>query len=146
LAEAPPPPWWRKVLVHLAEPVVLILLAAAVVSAVVGDWTDALAILAIVFLNALLGLYQEQRAEQALTSLRRLSAPPPRWSGRGPSDWCLPATWSPGPGRVGGRGPGPGRRALAVGRRAAGSGGGPDGRIRAGGRTGKGTCGSSGES
>ena len=75
LTEAPPPPWWRKAVGQLAEAVVLILLAAAALSAAVGDWADALAILAIVAMNALLGLYQERQAERALAALRRLSAP-----------------------------------------------------------------------
>ncbi len=75
LSEAPPPPLWRKFLAQVTEPVVLILLAAAALSAGIGEWADALAILAIVVLNALLGVYQEQRAEHALAALRRLSAP-----------------------------------------------------------------------
>jgi Ca2+-transporting ATPase len=75
LAEAPPPSAWRKIAAQVAEPVILILLAAAALSAGIGQWADALAILAIVVLNALLGLYQEQRAERALAALRRLSAP-----------------------------------------------------------------------
>src|SRR5262245_53641855 len=73
LTEIPPPPLWQKFLAQVTETVVLILLAAAVVSAGIGEWVDAMAILAIVVLNALLGVYQEQRAEHALAALRRLS-------------------------------------------------------------------------
>jgi P-type Ca2+ transporter type 2C len=75
LAEVSPPPLWRKILVQVTEPMLLILLAAAVLSAGIELWADALAILAIVVLNTILGVYQERRAEHALTALRKLSAP-----------------------------------------------------------------------
>jgi Ca2+-transporting ATPase len=55
--------------------VVLLLIAASAISALLGEWIDALAILAIVVLNTVLGIIQEQRAEQALAALKRLAAP-----------------------------------------------------------------------
>ena len=75
LREAPPPPTWRRFLGHFLEPLVAILLVAAVVSGAMGDLVDALAILAIVVLNGAIGFIQEERAERALSALRRLSAP-----------------------------------------------------------------------
>ncbi|MEW6080325.1 MAG: cation-translocating P-type ATPase [Bacillota bacterium] len=57
---------------------VLTLVAATVVASLVGETTDALAIIAILFLNAVLGSVQEYRAERALMSLRALSAPTAR--------------------------------------------------------------------
>src|SRR5262245_15145914 len=78
LTQVPPAPPWRQFLAQLHEPVVYLLLAAALISALIGEWADALAILAIVLLNALLGFFQEERARRALASLRRLSAPTAR--------------------------------------------------------------------
>jgi Ca2+-transporting ATPase len=54
---------------------VLILIAAAVISAFLGDVKDVVVIMAIVILNALLGTYQEYRAEQALAALSKLQVP-----------------------------------------------------------------------
>ena len=55
--------------------VIWILLAATILSGVLGDWLEAAAIFAIVLLNALLGFFQERKAEEALSSLRKLSSP-----------------------------------------------------------------------
>ena len=55
-----------------------LLIAAAIISAVIGEHIDALAIVAIIILNGVLGFIQEYRAEQALEALKRLAAPKAR--------------------------------------------------------------------
>ncbi len=52
-----------------------LLVGAALVSGVVGEVVDAVAIGAIVVLNALVGFFQEYRAEQAMQALRAMTAP-----------------------------------------------------------------------
>lgn len=52
-----------------------ILMAAAVLSGFMGELVDAIAIVAILMLNALLGFIQEFRAGRSLAALRRMSSP-----------------------------------------------------------------------
>ncbi|MCD5322624.1 MULTISPECIES: calcium-translocating P-type ATPase, SERCA-type [Pontibacillus] len=54
---------------------VLVLLAATLISGLLGEYVDAVAIMAIVFVNAVLGFFQEQKAEKSLSKLKELSAP-----------------------------------------------------------------------
>jgi Ca2+-transporting ATPase len=75
LTEAPPVSRWKKFLSQFKELVIIILIVAAAIAGLLGEWTDALAILAIVLLNGMLGFLQEERAERALAALRQLSAP-----------------------------------------------------------------------
>ncbi|HEY8554067.1 MAG TPA: cation-transporting P-type ATPase, partial [Burkholderiales bacterium] len=81
LATEPPPPAWRKLLAQFEDPLVILLLAAAAISG--GLWVverdaalpyEAIAILVVVFLNALLGYVQQARAERAVAALRRMAA------------------------------------------------------------------------
>jgi len=81
LAGAKPVPAWRRLLAQLQDALVVLLLAAAAISA--GLWLyeretalpyEAIAILAVVLLNAGMGYLQQARAEQAVAALRQLSA------------------------------------------------------------------------
>jgi P-type Ca2+ transporter type 2C len=57
---------------------VLVLLAATVVSGLLGEIADAITILTILIINAILGFIQEFRAERSMESLRSLTAPEAR--------------------------------------------------------------------
>ncbi|MBP6786107.1 MAG: cation-translocating P-type ATPase [Candidatus Promineofilum sp.] len=53
----------------------VLLILAAIVSMVLGDWIEAIAILVIVILNGVLGYTQEYRAEQSMAALKKMSVP-----------------------------------------------------------------------
>ncbi|MDN4523480.1 calcium-translocating P-type ATPase, SERCA-type [Fictibacillus fluitans] len=54
---------------------VLVLLAATLLSGLLGEYLDAIAIILIVIMNGILGFIQERKAEKSLSALRELSAP-----------------------------------------------------------------------
>ena len=87
--ELPTPPGpspIKQILAQFANPIVLTLLVAAVIATINGAsakatesflvrYGDAIAIAIIVVLNAVLGFYQERRAEQALEALKKMQTP-----------------------------------------------------------------------
>jgi magnesium-transporting ATPase (P-type) len=68
-------PPWVLLLAQFNSPVIWLLLAACIVSAALGELADAVAIGAIVIVNALVGFFQEYRAERAVFALRAMTAP-----------------------------------------------------------------------
>jgi Ca2+-transporting ATPase len=84
LKSAPETPWWKRLLEQFENFLVIILLVATVISVV--EWLlqdpresalpyEAIVILAIVILNAMLGFIQEARAEKSVRALMALAAP-----------------------------------------------------------------------
>ncbi len=64
---------------QLADPMIIILIVAAVISGVLAvveneGFTDTIIILAVVLMNAVLGVYQESKAEKAIEALQKMSA------------------------------------------------------------------------
>ncbi len=66
---------WEILLGQFKNFLILLLLAATVISLLLGETLDAIVIFAIVIASALLGFYQEHRAERALQALRAMTSP-----------------------------------------------------------------------
>jgi Ca2+-transporting ATPase len=63
----------RMLLSQFKDVMILILIAAAIISGFIGDFTDTVVIIMIVLLNAILGFYQEYRADKAMQALKKMS-------------------------------------------------------------------------
>lgn len=79
LAEAKKDSLLKRFLSQMADPMILVLIAAAAVSGVTSfyageSFADVIIILAVVVINALLGMYQESKAEKAIEALQEMAA------------------------------------------------------------------------
>lgn len=66
---------WLVFIKQFQDFMVLVLLAATLISGLLSEYIDAIAIMVIVFVNGFIGFFQEQKAEKSLAKLKELSAP-----------------------------------------------------------------------
>lgn len=91
LPQQPPPSLFELILRQVKNFIILLLLAAAALSLMLGEGANALAILAALVLNAMVGVLMDVRAEREIASLRALGAPNARVRREG-NEQILPAS------------------------------------------------------
>ena len=76
LEEKKKTPMILKFLAEFKDPLIIILIIAAIVSIIIDphEWVESLIIMIVVLVNAILGLYQENKAEKSLEALQKMSA------------------------------------------------------------------------
>src|SRR4030095_9387541 len=75
LREAAPISPWAIFLGQFKNLIVWILIVSGIVSGMLGEMVDAIAILAIVVLNAVIAFYQDFSAEKSIAALKKMTAP-----------------------------------------------------------------------
>ncbi len=78
LAETPPRSNWLAFLDQFKSGLILVLIGAGFLAGAIGDLKDAAVIFIVVLFNALLGFWQEHRAEETLAALKKMLAPEAR--------------------------------------------------------------------
>jgi len=78
LRQKKPKSIWRMLWEQISDVMVLILIAASIFSLVMQEWAEGVIILAVVALNATVGIFQEKKAANALAALKSMSAPTAR--------------------------------------------------------------------
>lgn len=73
--EKPPRSRWLLLFDQFKGFLILVLVGAALLAAAIGNLTDAVVILVVVAINAMLGFSQEHRAEQSLAALKKMLTP-----------------------------------------------------------------------
>ncbi|RHW54250.1 calcium-translocating P-type ATPase, PMCA-type [Lactobacillus bombicola] len=67
---------WQRFLAQFKDFMIIVLIIAAVLSGFVAqEWTDAAIIMVVVMLNAILGVFQEARSEEAINALKKMATP-----------------------------------------------------------------------
>ena len=78
LRKVPKKSIWKMLKEQLSDIMVLILIVAAILSIILNEWTEAIVIIAIVLLDAIIGILQEKKATDAMEALKNMSAPTAR--------------------------------------------------------------------
>ena len=65
----------QKILDQIIDPMVILLIVASIISAFTGDKIEAIIIIAIVIVNAIMSIYQEGQAEDSVAALQKMSSP-----------------------------------------------------------------------
>ncbi|RGB74922.1 cation-translocating P-type ATPase [Anaerococcus nagyae] len=65
----------KKILEQILDPMVILLILASIVSMFTGDKIEAIIIIAIVVINAIMSIYQEGQAEDSVAALQKMSSP-----------------------------------------------------------------------
>ena len=65
----------QKILDQIIDPMVILLIVASIISAFTGDKVEAIIIIAIVVVNAIMSIYQEGQAEDSVAALQKMSSP-----------------------------------------------------------------------
>jgi P-type Ca2+ transporter type 2C len=64
--------WWMSFLLQFHNVLIYVLIVAAIITALMDHWIDTWVILAVVFINAIIGFIQEGKAERALEGIRKM--------------------------------------------------------------------------